>query len=104
MSEPFVARLSRNRMIVGKSLRLYSLLPFDRFAIEDSSTKLSMMSFLCPPAPDGLSYVSEWATESRDITVRIQFGVRVHSVGLEYSGINRTILCKNIGINVCIAA
>ena len=78
--------------------------PFDRFALEDPSTNLSMMPFPCPPAPDGLPYVSEWATDSRDVTVRIQVGVRVRLVRFENSGISRKMLFKNIEINVYIVA
>ena len=34
----------------------------NRFALEDPSTKLSMMSFPCRPALDGPPYVAERAT------------------------------------------
>ena len=68
-----------------------------RFALEDPSTKVSMISFPSPPALDELLYVSEWATASRVVTGRIQVGVRVGWLRSEYSGTNRTILCKISG-------
>ena len=53
--------------VVSCSWELKDVLSSDRFALEDPSTKLSMMSFPCPPAPDGLPYVSEWAAYNRAI-------------------------------------
>ena len=56
-----------------------------------------MMRFPCPPAHDRLPYVPESATDIRNVTVRIQVGVWVRSVGFQYSEIIGKIVGKNIG-------
>ena len=69
-------RMRRCRQVfveaVSCNLELKFVVRPDRFALEDPSTKLSMMSFPCPLNPDGLPYVLEWAAYKRVVTVRIQ--------------------------------
>ena len=92
ISEPFAARPGRKRKFVKKWWRVESFRPFDLSALEVPSTKLSMISCPCPPAPDGLPYVSEWATNRRFETARMQIGIRGLTVGYRAE-------CRNKRVN-----